>query len=131
MRNKITTLFAISLLLFTVLGCGSLNPLSGIGSSESDKADASNPSGETLGVDRVGIEECDAVIDELSAQASSPDDGYIVKSIKGYYVDKIREALKKSVEENKGDPEKLRAECVKFKAQLDKYRAEEAEKGQQ
>ena len=130
MRNKITTLFAIPLLLFTVLGCGSLNPLSGIVSSGSESNSPANPSGETLGVDRVGIEECDAVIDELAGQAASADDGYIVKSIKGYYVDKVREALTKSVEENKGDPEKLRAECIKFKAQLDKYRAEEAEKQQ-
>jgi hypothetical protein len=129
MRDKITTLFAISILLFTVLGCSSLNPLSGIGGS-SDPSSGTTTPGDTIGFERIGIEECDAVVDELAAQAASQDDGYIVKSIKGYYVDKIREALKKSVEENKGDPEKLRKECINFKAQLDRYRAEEAEKNQ-
>jgi len=129
MRNKITTLFAISILLFTVLGCSSLNPLSGIGGG-SETSSGTTPSGDTVGFERIGIEECDAVVDELAAQASVEDEGYIVKSIKGYYVDKIREALKQSVEKNKGDPEKLRKECVNFKAQLDRYRAEEAEKKQ-
>jgi hypothetical protein len=123
-QNKTTSIASLVIIIFIGLGCGSINPFS-------SKESGSGTSGDsTVGFERVGIPECDAVIDELAQLSVSEDEGYVAKAIRGYWVDKIRESLRKSVEENQGDPEKLAAECRNFKAQLDRHRAEENEKKQ-
>lgn len=46
-------------------------------------------------------------------------------------MNKIRENLKKSIEENKTDKVELAKDCKDFKAQLEKYKAEEEHKKNQ
>ena len=69
--------------------------------------------------------ECDEVMKMLSAEANNPDDGYIAKAIKATFLNKIRDSVKKSIEENKTDKVELAKNCRDFKAQLEKYKADE------
>lgn len=137
MKNKVNTICAAGLLLMFALGCGSLNPLSssgdGDGTSDRSKTTGDRAVDVAVGDERIGIPECDAVMDELMGQARSEkdDEGYIVKAFRKYWENAIREAIRKSVEENKSDPEKLAGECKKIMAQLQRYKAEEAEKSGQ
>jgi hypothetical protein len=131
MKNKNTTTLALIILTAAVLGCSSINPFKDKSKGEqksTDKTVTDKTIDSSIDGERIGIPECDAIIDDLAAETVSKDEGYIVKAFRAYYVSKIREAIKKSVEENKNDPAKLAVECKKIKDQLDKYKAEEEEK---
>ena len=122
------------LLIVSVLGCSSINPFSDKGKKTSPTA--SNKSLTDKGVDTVvgdettGIPECDEVMDMIAAEANNPDDGYIVKAGKALFLNKIKESIKKGIEENKNKngTEDLTKTCTDFKKQLVKYKAEEEEK---
>ena len=133
MKNKLTFLSAILILLTLILGCSFYNPLDQ--SSDSSKNGNSKTSNSTNGSsdsivtpEKIGIPECDEVIDFFTEQANSPDDNFVTKAARDYFFNKIRESFKQSIEENKGDKVKMAKECRKFKDQLDKYNAEENNK---
>ncbi len=131
--QNIYSLAIVGILLFVaVLGCSRFSP--------ADESPASTPNASnrtladdavdiTTGKSTIGIPECDAVMDELIGQTkTNPDEGYIAKAFRQYWENTIRDAIRKSVEENKNDPEKLATECRKIKVQLDKFKAEEEAK---
>lgn len=132
MKNLILASSALILLTLVVLGCGSLNPLS-------DKAKSNTASNKTLtdkGVDSVvgeettGVPECDEVMNMLAAEANNPDDNFVTKAVKATFLNKIKESIRKSVEENKNKngTADLAKTCKQFKAELEKYKAEEEKK---
>lgn len=130
MKNKFVFLFSLAILFVSVLGCRFYNPLESSSNSAtgdnqtlSDKAIDS-----TVGGEKIGIPECDEVIDFFADQAKSPDDDFVTKATREFFFNKIRESFKQSVEENKGDTEKMAKECRKYKDQLDKFKAEEDSK---
>ncbi|MBX3245163.1 MAG: hypothetical protein KF685_11995 [Acidobacteria bacterium] len=141
MKNKISFLVVLGLLTAAVLGCGGLNPFSGGGDSETSSNRSGSNSGKSdtisdkavdvaVGEEKIGIPECDAVVDELVGQTKSKndDEGYVAKAFRQYWENMIREAIRKSVEENKNDPEKLATECRKIMVQLEKFKKEEEAK---
>jgi hypothetical protein len=98
---------------------------SGNSASSKDKS-LSEKSVDTTGDDeKIGVPECDEVIDFFAAQTDSPDDNFVTRATKGYFFNKVRESFKQSIEENKGDKVEMAKECVNYKKQLDKYLAEE------
>lgn len=125
---------ACTLLIIAVLGCSSINPFSDKGKSSSPTA--SNKSLTDKGVDTVvgdettGVPECDEVMDMIAAEANNPDDGYIVKATKALFLNKIKESIRKSIEENKNKngTADLAKTCTDYKKQLEKYKAEEEAK---
>ena len=83
---------------------------------------------ETFGEEKIGVPECDELLDFFADQTRTNDDNYIVKAFREYYLNNIRESLKKSIAENKNDPKEMAQECKKLKVKLDKYKAEEDRK---
>ena len=67
----------------------------------------------------------------LTDFANNPDDNFVVKAGKTIFVNKIRESIKKSVEENKSDKVEMAKDCKQFKKEFEKYKAEEAAKKNQ
>ncbi|MBX3288575.1 MAG: hypothetical protein KF855_04450 [Acidobacteria bacterium] len=136
MKNKISFLLVLGLLTAAVLGCGGLNPFSdgkeSANTSERTKPDTVGDKAVdvAVGEEKIGIPECDAVVDELVGQTKSKndDEGYVAKAFRQYWENMIREAIRKSVEENKNDPEKLATECRKIMVQLEKFKKEEEAK---
>ncbi|MBK9216488.1 MAG: hypothetical protein IPM59_13010 [Chloracidobacterium sp.] len=130
MKNKIALIAALTVLVFTVLGCGML------GSSDKSKANtASNKSlsdkalDTAVGEEKIGIPECDEVMDLLGSYADNPDDGYVVKAGKRLFVNKIRETIKKSIEDNKGDKATIAKNCHDAKVELEKAKTEQDKTG--
>ncbi len=131
MRN-LFSLVSVGLLFLVVLGCslirstnqGQTNtPVAANRTLTDDAVDA------TTGKSSIGIPECDAVMDELVGQTKTdPDEGYVAKAFRQYWENTIRDAIRKSVEENKNDPKMLAAECKKIQLQLNKFKAEQEEK---
>lgn len=140
MKNKIILLSVLAILLGLVLGCSSLNPFSG-GSKSTDKSASTKPDGEkstsdevieAVVVEKTGVPECDDLIDFISSQAQSSDDNYVAKATREFMFNRIREALRKSIEEDKNKPEELAKKCTEYKTQLETYKAkEDEEKGSQ
>jgi hypothetical protein len=143
MKNKNIFVVITFSLLLSVLGCSWWNPLaSKPESNRSNTATKDNkaspaPKEKTLedkaidtvvGEEKIGIPECDELVDSIAKESESQDDGYGAKAIRGYFMNKIRESVRKSIEENKNEPAKLAKECKEFKEQLDKYKAEEEKK---
>jgi len=133
MKNAVSLFFGLTMLITAGLGCGLMDRAQepdGANSSNSNKTLTDRAVDSTVGDEKIGIPECDAVVDELTGESAdqNPDEGYIVKAFRKYWQNMIRESIRKSIEENKNDPEKLATECRKIKIQLDKYKAEEEQK---
>lgn len=112
--------------IFLVAGCSSIGKSLSGGSGSG--ANANRPaaiSTRDASEETTGVPECDEVMNMLSAEANNPDDGYIAKAIKATFLNKIRENVKKSIEENKTDKVELAKNCRDFKAQLEKYKADQ------
>ncbi len=133
MKNKFNLLITIAVFASLVLGCRFYNPLAGStdGGNSTPSKDKSftdktvDTSAAADDDEKIGIPECDEVIDFFAEHASSPDDNFVTRATRGYFFNKIRESFKESIDENKGDKVKMAKECVKYKKQLDKYLAEE------
>ena len=71
--------------------------------------------------------ECDEVFDLIAQETNNPDDGYIVKATKALFLNKIKESIKKSIDEskNKNGTADIAKTCVEYKKQIIKYKEEE------
>ncbi|MEZ5425910.1 MAG: hypothetical protein R2747_06585 [Pyrinomonadaceae bacterium] len=130
MKHKFAILTTTLILLIPVLGCSFLNPFSGHSDSGSGSgSNPSNPGGkdEPVIVEKTGVKECDELMDFIAAQQDTKDDNYVTKSAREFFFNRIREALRKSVEDNKNNPEELAKKCKEFKTQLETYKAREDE----
>ncbi len=99
-------------------------------SSTKDKTLTDKAVDTTVGDEKIGVPECDEVMDMLTAEANNPDDGYIIKAGKALFFNRLKESIRKSVEENKGNTKEMAKTCRDAKKQLEKYKAEEDTKKQ-
>jgi hypothetical protein len=74
-----------------------------------------------VGESKLGVPECDELFDALAVQTQSPDDSIVTRTAKQVFLNKLREDLKKSTEENRNDKVKMATQCKDFKTQLDAY----------
>ena len=133
MKNKISLIFALFILAAAVLGCSSMNPFSSDSTSgSSDRAANKTVTDKAVdtavGERKIGVPECDEVVDMLAAEADNPDDNFVAKAAKAVVINKIRDSVRESVEKNKNDKEALAKNCREFKMQLDKFKAQEEAK---
>ncbi len=144
MNKHLSNLIVVSLLLVCVSGCGLVSRMQKT-VSESDR---SKPSGNsqiletkdksltdkaietTVGDEKIGVPECDDLIEYFAEQSKTEDENYLTKATRQYFMNKIRESFKQSIEENKGDKVKMAKECKDYRRQLDKFKAEEDSKKQ-
>ena len=129
MKNTISTLIIGIILLTVSLGCGF------VGGGQKETKDSHDKTLTDKGIDiatgneRIGVQECDDLMDSIAEQSRSDDDNYVTKAVKGYILNKIRESVRKSIEENKNDKVAMAKECKDFRVQLEKELQEEKEKG--
>lgn len=137
MKNRSAVALVVFLLLLSALGCSSLNPLSSKTEKTPTPTPAASPGDKTLtdktvdstvGDEKIGVPECDEVMDMITAEANDPNDNYIVKAGKALFFNRIKESIRESVEKNKNDREELAKNCRDYKVQLVKYKAEEDQK---
>jgi len=130
MKNKFVFAVSTAVLFISVLGCSFYNPLeSSSNSAANDNRTLSDKAiDSTIGEGKIGVPECDEVLDFFADQAKSPDDDFVTKAAREYALNTIRESFKQSIEEHKGDKAAMAKECRKFKTQLDKFKAEDNNK---
>lgn len=127
MKNKSTFIITILALSVMALGCSSLNPFSGSssGSANSNKSLSDRAVDTAVGESKIGVPECDEVIDLLNAEMNNPDDDFVTKAVKATVLNRIKDGIRDNVEQNKTDKVEMAKTCKEFKTQLDKYKAEQ------
>lgn len=130
MKNTCTSFLGLAIILTIGLGCGLVDKVQkevtgseNANTTNGNKTLPDKPADVTLAEEKIGVPECDELFDALTAQANSPDDNYITKTGKAYFFNTIREKIRRSVEENKGDKVQMAKECKEIKKELDKQQA--------
>jgi hypothetical protein len=127
MKNYIQ-LFTVVVLIFGVgLGC-SLIRGSERGPSGSNKSLTDKAVDKTVGRSNIGVPECDEVMDAIEIELNNPDDNFMVKAAKATFLNRIKDSIRESVEQNPKDTVELAKTCREFKTQFDHYKAEEQKK---
>lgn len=127
MKNSLTMTAALAALVFVTLGCG----LIGRYTEPANSGTSSNKTLEDRAVDvavgeeKIGVTECDEVMEMLVREANSADDNFVTKAVKATFLNKVRESLRRSIEENRTDTAELAKTCAELRTQLEKYKAEE------
>lgn len=124
------------ILISFVLGCGSLNPFSS--GSEGPSNTSTSPNGDrsvtdkaidtTVGRSKIGVPECDEVMDLIETELSNSEDDFVTKAIKATVLNRIKDGIKESVDKSPNDTVELAKTCKEFKIQFDKFKAEESNK---
>lgn len=138
MKNKFAFLVSLAILLISVLGCSFYNPLKS-SSDSTQNGNRQNPKSEdktlgdktidtTVGEEKIGVPECDELMDKIAEQSKSGDDDYVSKATRQFFLNRIRESIRKSVEENKSDKTQLAKNCLDYQNQLEKFKKEEEDK---
>lgn len=134
MRNmkNFASITVLSAALLAVLGCGMAERIqqevSKTDNTNSNKTITDKAVETTVGESTTGVPECDEVMDLLASYANNPDDNFVVKAGKQMLVNKVRDTLKASIEENKTDKVQLAKDCKEAKTELEKSLAGEANK---
>ena len=79
----------------------------------------------TVGRSKIGVPECDEVIDAIEAEMNDPDDNFVVKAAKATVLNRIKDGIRESVEQNQNDKVELAKTCREFKVQFEQYKAEQ------
>lgn len=143
MKNKSILTVAFIVLFLSVLGCSSLNPFSDssqpANTATSNTRTANNSANKektlpdkaidtALGEEKIGVQECDELLDSLAEMAKSPEDeGYLMGAARRALLNKVRTSVKQAIEDNKNDKVKLASDCRDLKAEIDKYNASTTE----
>lgn len=135
MKNTIFATFAIAILLVVGLGCSSINPLAdekakpANTSNSATKTNANANSNKSLtdkaietavGEGKTGVPECDEIVDMLAAYGNNPDDNFAIRAVKSVVANKIKDELKRVIEENQTDKVELAKACREVKVEFDK-----------
>ncbi len=131
MRNKFSVLFVTTLILIVGLGCSLLGAKGpGDGPSGKDRTTSDDVVDRTVGSSRIGVPECDEVMDLIEAELSNSEDNFVTKAIKATILNRIKDGIREAVEKDGSNTEELAKTCKEFKTQFEKYKAEEQSKNQ-
>ncbi len=129
MKNNFAIILAAALLLATILGCSSINPFSSKSNKTNSNQTLTEKALDTAVPDEVlGLAECDEVMKMLTAEANNPDDNFAQKAAKRIFANKVKDGIKRTIDEHKGDKAELAKTCKAFKLQIQKYKEIEGEK---
>ena len=119
MKNFFTIIFG-GMLLAATLGCGVISRLQdeSAGSSNSNKTIGDKAVDVAVGETKIGIKECDDVVDILNEQINDPDESFVTKALKRTILNQFRERLKQSLDNNNSDKQKVAEFCREFRKNL-------------
>ena len=121
MKNKSISIIAILILLAFGFGCSYIDQVREMTNSNSNKTLTEKGVDGVTGEKKIGIKECDDLMDELEKSNKKKDDDFVSEGLRRVFVNEMREKMRKSIEENKKDPAKQAQECKQYQEQYDKY----------
>ncbi|MEO5859140.1 MAG: hypothetical protein ABIR33_09350 [Pyrinomonadaceae bacterium] len=129
MKNLPSILIA-GVMLIATLGCGLVDRVQkevtgSDGTSNSNKSLSDRAVDTAVGESKIGVPECDEVMDLINAEMNNPDDDFVTKAVKATILNRIKDGIRDSVEKNKTNTAEMAKTCREFKKQFDKYKAEQ------
>jgi hypothetical protein len=128
MKNKLTIITALFLLMAVGFGCNWSFGSSSSSSDEKGKANSSSPSSPSSensnALAKTGVAECDEFIDMISNESKSADENFVTRKLREAATDYAKEEIRKNLEENKGDKEKIALGCREAKTEYLKDKQE-------
>lgn len=128
MKNSSTLIFSLILIGTFGLGCslvGHAEKKEDIGKNEPGKSLTERGIDVVVGEKKIGIRECDEVVDFFNREIEDPDDGVVSKAVKKTILNQLKDQFRQAIEENKTDKAQLAKVCKDFKQNLEIYKAEE------
>lgn len=132
MKNKLSVLLVLAVILFIALGCSMISSqVQKSVTGEATPAPGSTPDNRSLTekaidgateTETTGVPECDEVIKIIADQSQSKDDNYMTRAAKNLIFGQIKKAIKQSVEDNKDNADskqKMAENCKEYKKQLE------------
>ncbi|MEQ1765314.1 MAG: hypothetical protein ABL984_19455 [Pyrinomonadaceae bacterium] len=127
--KHLTNILIAGTLLVATLGCGIVDrvqrEVTGSDSANSNKSLGDRAVDTAVGESKIGVPECDEVMDLINAEMNNPDDDFVTKAVKATILNRIKDGIRDSVEQNKTDTEEMAKTCKEFKIQFEKYKAEQ------
>jgi hypothetical protein len=131
MPNSIS-LALVSIVLSAVMGCGiydrAQKEIGGANTANTNvnanKTLTDKAIDTAVGEEKVGIPECDEVIDILAAQANNPDDNFVIKATKATFLTQFRAQVRKMLSNNNSNRTDVAKFCRDFKSSLNKSDSE-------
>src|SRR6478672_5161049 len=126
MRNTASLLLTLAIIVSVGMGCS----LVGHAEKKEDKTSYQGKSLKDRGVDvvvgdqKIGIPECDEVVDFFNHEIDNPDDDFVTKAMKKTALNQVKERFREAVEENKADKKELAKVCKDFKQNLEQFKEE-------
>jgi hypothetical protein len=63
-------------------------------------------------------------LNAIEAELNNSEDDFVTKAVKATVLNRIKDSIRQSVEENKSDTVELAKTCREFKTQFEKYKAD-------
>ena len=130
MKNKFTIFAVLLIILIIGLGCGISDSVQKAVSG-TDNANAANADNKAIvdkaidtavGGEKIGVQECDELYDyvaDLITKGENAD--YVMRTARQYFLNRIREQIKASIDENKNDKAQMAKDCKEFRRQIDAF----------
>jgi hypothetical protein len=131
MKNTIGAILSLAILVFAVLGCGADSSSGESGKSNqpsnrppsnsapSDMANV-NTATTTTTAGKTGVRECDELVDSLATYSENPEDNFAVRAGKNFVVERIKESVKQTIEDNKNNLGEMTKRCQDIKREFDR-----------
>jgi hypothetical protein len=130
MKNKLTIFAVLLIILIIGLGCGISDSVQKAVSG-TDNANAANADNKAIiektvdtavGGEKIGVQECDELYDyvaDLITKGENED--YVTRTARQYFLNRVREQIKASIDENKNDKAQMAKDCKEFRRQIDAF----------
>jgi hypothetical protein len=130
MKNLLSLMTAVAMVIMVGIGCGlpgrAQKPTPSQGSNAPDNRSLTDKGIDiAMGDKKIGIPECDEVVDLLNSQIDNPDDDFVTKAVKKTAMNKFKEKFKESLDDNKSNKADMAKTCSEFKQNLEMYKSED------
>jgi hypothetical protein len=139
MKNTLNFLFVMAIMVF-IIGCNckfgqggqseptqdrTNQPSQPTTSQNENKSQTDQPTSPTAEGDKIGVPECDELMDYFKNKIDNENTDYFTKAVLKTLEARFREGIKKSLEENKSDKTETAKWCKEFKKNLDEQEAKQ------
>ena len=128
MKNK-STYFTILLVVLSVgLGCGISEQIQKQVTDNSNAVNADNKTvvdnavDTAVGGEKIGVQECDELYNYVGDLVTKGEnENFATKAARQYFLNRIREQVKTSIEQNKNDKVQMAKDCKDYRRQIDAF----------
>ncbi|MGI8884362.1 MAG: hypothetical protein ACR2IA_08975 [Pyrinomonadaceae bacterium] len=128
MKNKSSFFTILLIILFVGLGCGISEQVQKEVTGNANSVNADNKTGvdkaidTAVGGEKIGVQECDELYDYVGDLVTKgEDENFATKAARQYFLNRIREQIKTSIEQNKNDKAQMAKDCKDYRRQIDAF----------